>query len=154
VSAVTNDDSIWVGILDQRKGRILRIRPVPEGRYHCEEHGSIETSWEEHEHGRPSPRTGKGGNTYASQGHEQEEMMRRFAREVAEWLSQSVQHLNIDVLNVFSPARFLGELRQTCTARLARRVELREADLGYLNDGDLVRHRAIMNLVGSAKARS
>ncbi|MCP3905870.1 MAG: host attachment protein [Planctomycetes bacterium] len=148
------DDSIWVGILDQRKGRIVRIRPVPEGRYRCEEHGSIESPWEEHEHGRPSSRSGKMGHSYASQGHEHEEMMRRFAREVAEWLNQSVQHLNIDVLNVFSPARFLGELRQTCPARLARRLEMREGDLTFLNDGDLVHHGAITPLIGAPKARN
>ena len=118
----------WIFIVDNGRGRLLKGAPAPRGRFHLELDDSIENTWEEHERGRPSPLTGKDGRSYASVGHEDEEMMRRFARDVAGWLDEKTRRLDIDRLALFAPPRFLGALRQAWSPRLAtprRRVRRR-----------------------------
>jgi protein required for attachment to host cells len=139
----------WIFIVDNGRGRLLKGAPAPRGRFHLELDDSIENKWEEHQRGRPSPLTGKDGRSYASVGHEDEEMMRRFARDVAGWLEEKTRRLDIDRLALFAPPRFLGALRQAWSPRLALCVDEFEGDLGYMGPGDLVRHRAIARLLGN-----
>jgi protein required for attachment to host cells len=138
---------IWIAVVDQRKGRILHICELDAGGFRCAEKGFIENRWEEHQHGRPSPRSGRTGHTYASRGHEDEEMMRRFAKEVSEWIDRVLQELRIEHLEVFAPTRFLGALRQHRASRPTKRAALNEADLGSMSDGEVVRHRAVAQLL-------
>ena len=137
----------WIFIVDSGKGRLLKGAPVPGGRFHLEQNDSIENTWEQHQRGRPSSRTGREGHSYASYGHEDEEMMKRFARDVAEWLEKKTSSLGIDRLALFAPPRFLGALRQAWSPRLALRVTEYEGDLGYMGPGDLVHHRSIAELL-------
>jgi protein required for attachment to host cells len=137
----------WIFIVDHGRGRLLSGSPAPRGRFRLVQRDAIENTWEEHQHGRPSPRAGREGHTYASRGHEDEEMTKRFAREVAEWLEERVRQLDIDRLDLFAPPRFLGALRQAWRPRLAVHVEAHEGDLGYLGPGDLVHHRSIADLL-------
>ncbi|MHC4128268.1 MAG: host attachment protein [Planctomycetota bacterium] len=142
----------WIFIVDNGRGRLLKGAPAPRGRFHLELDDSIENTWEEHQRGRPSPRAGKERRSYASVGHEDEEMMRRFARDVAGWLDEKTRRLGIDRLALFAPPRFLGALRQAWSPRLALRVDEFEGDLGYMGAGDLVRHRAIARLLGDEQS--
>jgi protein required for attachment to host cells len=137
----------WIFIVDNGRGRLLKGAPAPRGRFHLELDDSIENTWEEHERGRPSPRTGREGHSYASLGHGDEEIMKRFARTVATWLDEKTRRLNIDRLALFAPPRFLGALRQAWSPRLAIRVDEHEGDLGYMGTGDLARHRSIARLL-------
>ncbi len=141
----------WIFIVDNGRGRLLKGAPAPRGRFHLELNDSIQNTWEEHQRGRPSPLTGRGGHSYASVGHEDEEMMKRFARDVAGWLDEKTRRLNIDRLALFAPPRFLGALRQAWSPRLAVRVDEYEGDLGYMGAGDLVRHRTIAQLLGDRR---
>ncbi|MHC4080199.1 MAG: host attachment protein [Planctomycetota bacterium] len=143
----------WIFIVDNGRGRLLKGAPAPRGRFHLELDDTIENTWEEHQRGRPSPRTGREGRSYASWGHEDEEMMRRFARTVAGWLDEKTRRLNIDRLALFAPPRFLGALRQAWSPHLAVRVDEHEGDLGYMAPGDLVRHRSIAVLLDERPAR-
>ena len=138
----------WIFVVDAGRGRLLRGTTVPPGRFHLEEDGTIENGWEEHQHGRPSPRAGKAGHSYASQGHEDEEMLQRFARNVADWLDVRTRERSIDRLALFAPPRFLGALRQTCPAQLAERISEHEGDLGYMTAGELARHQAVTKVLG------
>ena len=142
----------WIFIVDNGRGRLLKGAPAPRGRFHLELDDSIENTWEEHERGRPSPGTGKERRSYASVGHEDEEMMRRVARDVAGWLDEKTRRLDIDRLALFAPPRFLGALRQAWSPRLAIRVDEFEGDLGYMGPGDLVHHRAIARLLGDEQS--
>ena len=142
-----NDSQTWIFVVDNGRGRLLRGTQVPPGRFHLEEDCSIENTLEPHEHGRPSPRTGKAGNTYASQGHEDEERMSRFARNVTTWLEKKTREHGIDKLTLFAPPRFLGALRQNWSQQLAARVSEKEGDLGYMTAGDLARHRAVVKVL-------
>jgi protein required for attachment to host cells len=137
----------WIFVVDNGRGRLLKGAPAPRGRFHLELDDSIENTGEEHERGRPSPLTGREGHSYASRGHEDEEMMKRFARTVASWLEEKTRRLNIDRLALFAPPRFLGALRQAWSPRLAVRVDEHEGDLGYMGPGDLARHRSISRLL-------
>jgi protein required for attachment to host cells len=101
-----------------------------------------------HEHGRPSARAGKDGNAYASQGHEVEENLKRFARQAAAWLEQKVDQYQIPQLALFAPPRFLGALRPLCPTRLNGCLRQYEADLTNHSAATLSRHPAIQELVG------
>ena len=127
----------------------MRGSSVPGGRFHLEEDDTIENVLEAHEHGRPSPRSGKEGHSYASQGHEDEERMKRFARAVAAWLEEKAVRLKIDELALFAPPRFLGALRQAWSPQLATLVTEHEGDLGYMGAGDLARHRSIAKILNN-----
>ncbi|MHC4414640.1 MAG: host attachment protein [Planctomycetota bacterium] len=142
----------WIFIVDKGGGRLLRGTTAPPGRHHLELEDAIQNPWEEHEHGRPSPRVGKKGHSYASWGHEDEEMMQRFARDVAGWLERKTDELGIDGLAVFAPPRFLGVLRQAYSPQLAGRVTEHEGDLGYMGPGDLARHRTIARFLGARRS--
>jgi protein required for attachment to host cells len=144
-----NNKEKWIFVVDGGRGRLLRGSNVPPGRPHLEEDESIENPWEEHEHGRPSPRAGKLGHTYASQGHEGEELLHRFARDVVLWLERKSRQHKIENLLLFAPPRFLGALRQVCPASLTARITEHEGDLGYMTAGDLARHRVIARLLGA-----
>jgi protein required for attachment to host cells len=141
----------WIFIVDNGQGRLLKGAPAPRGRFRLELEDSIANKWEAHQRGRPSPLAGRTGHSYASVGHEDEEMMKRFARDVAGWLDEKTSRLDIDRLALFAPPRFLGALRQAWSPRLAIRVEEHEGDLGYMAPGDLVRHRAISRLLGDSQ---
>ena len=141
-------DSTWICIVDNGRGRLLRATDAPPGRHHLEVDDSIENGWEEHQHGRPSPRAGKDGNSYASQGHEDEEKMKRFAREVVGWLEDKTTAQCIERLNLFAPPRFLGALRHAYSPGLAKVITEHEGDLGYMPPGELVQHHAISKLLG------
>lgn len=139
----------WIVIVDNGQGRLLRGSTAPPGRYHLELDDTITNTEEEHQHGRPSPRAGKAGNSYASRSRENEERMKRFARRVVEWLQHKTAALDIKHLSLFAPPRFLGVLRQAYPAQLAERLTEYEGDLGYMAPGDLVRHRAIAGILGA-----
>ena len=144
-----NTRETWIFVVDNGKGKLFRAAPVPRGRFHLEEDGTIANSWEEHEHGRPSPRVGKEGNSYASRGHEDEEKLKRFARKVAGWLEVKTKERKIDHVALFAPPRFLGALRQACSPKLTAMVSEHEGDLGYMTPGELVNHRTVARLLKS-----
>jgi 16S rRNA (guanine(527)-N(7))-methyltransferase RsmG len=146
-SAMARKSQTWIFVVDNGRGRLLKGAPAPRGRFHLELDDSIENTGAEHEHGRPSPLTGREGHSYASRGHEDEERMKRFARAVASWLEEKTRRLDIDRLALFAPPRFLGALRQAWSPRLAVRVDEHEGDLGYMAPGDLARHRSISRLL-------
>lgn len=144
-----NDKETWIFVVDAGQGRLLRGSSVPPGRPHLEEDESIQNTWERHEHGRPSPRAGKAGHSNSSLGHENEELLHRFARDVAIWLDRKARQHGIENLALFAPPRFLGALRQACSPQLTARITEHEGDLGYMTAGDLARHRTIAKLLGS-----
>ena len=71
----------WLLTIDRRHARLLACERTRQGRLHIDELAAIEEEWDELQHGRPSPRAGKDGHSYADVGREEEERLRRFARE-------------------------------------------------------------------------
>ena len=137
----------WFVVADAGRGRLLRCARVAHGRIHVDEHGSVENRVEEHEHGRPSPRSGKSGKTYASGGHEDEYRIHRFAKEVTAWLEKALARHRCETLALFAAPRFLGELRKTYGHALATRIREHQADLTHLDAAGLAKHPAIEELL-------
>ena len=137
---------VWFFIVDAGRGRLLKCTRVAHGRLHVAEVSAIENDNEEHEHGRPSPRTGKSGNTYASGGHEDEHQIRRFAKEVVGWIEEHVAKIDCRTVRLFAAPRFLGELRKLYSSGLNGRLDEHLADLTHLTPAGLAKHPAVAEL--------
>lgn len=138
----------WFIVVDGGRGRLLRGRMISHGRIHVDEHDSISNHHDEHEHGRPSPRSGRGGSSYASSGHEGEQQLHRFAKEVTGWIEAKVARHGIERLALFSAPRLLGELRKLYPPGLGERIDEHPADLTQVSTAALARHPAVAELIG------
>lgn len=141
-------ESAWILLADAKRARLLTCQRARLGRTHLEEKAELAFDWPGHEHNRPMPLAGKSANTYAATRHDIEEELRRFARQVADWLVDRCRTLAIDRVQLFAPPRFLAELRKALPGVL--NVELFEhgTDLINLPSGQLHAHRAIRELIG------
>lgn len=137
----------WVLTADEGVGRLLRVERTASGHVHVDVDDEIHDTWAEHQHGRPSPLSGKSGHSYASWGHEGETRRTRFAKEIAVWMEQQAEDLHIDRVVVFAPPRFLGALRDAWSPRFAIRVQEQLGDLAHLSPGDLACHDSIAKLI-------
>ncbi len=138
----------WVLLANMRCGRLLKCRSSARARCHVEEIDRVENTWEGHEHGRPSPLAGKSGHSYASEGHQRDEDLDRFARKVAIWLKPQISDHDIDRLTIFAPPRFLGAFRKIRIVQMDNCLEDRHEDLIDLDAKRLSDHRSIRELVG------
>lgn len=139
--------STWIVVVDNRTGRLLEGRRTAQGRVHLEERAALANPRSEHvAGGLPEPTTrDKFGR--ATERHEEEEKLHRFAREVASWLEQQVSERHLERLELFAPARFRGALRKALPARLNGCLREHEGDLAHLQAGELARHPAVAGVV-------
>jgi protein required for attachment to host cells len=142
----------WFLVVNEGRGRLLSCGRVLPGRIGVDEHDAIENRAEEHEHGRPSPRAGKSGNTYASGGHENAYQRRRFAKEVVAWLEKKLDQLDIESVTLIAAPRFLGELRKLCGPALAKRIREKQGDLTQLSAAGLAKHPAVIEIAPPERA--
>lgn len=142
------NNTAWLFVADAQKGRLLECGVAPLNRCHVEQRAAVKSAWEGHEHHRPSPLAGKSGHSYASPGHEHEEDLHRFAKQVARWLGQQTAARGIARLLVLAPPRFLGSLRKTVSHHLEVRLELKQGDFTRLTTHQLSQHPVVRGLVG------
>lgn len=141
----------WIVTLGSRHGRLIKAEPVPVGRWRTEQVDEIRNSWEGyHEHGRPEGLSkGRGtlakseGYSFAAGTHDDEEMQRRFARDVARWLGDRIGRHAIEKIDLFAPPSFLGDLRAQLPAKLNGRIREHQGQLNSIEVGDLPGHAAI-----------
>ena len=69
---------------------------------------------------------------------------RRFAREVADWLTHAVKELGVHHIGIFAASRFLGLLRQEL-GDLSKQADLHEGELTRLRPQELSTHPAIVH---------
>lgn len=134
----------WILVADQREARLLSGVLTSHGRLHIEPRSTLHEEWDEHQHGRPSPRASKDGHGYASIGHEDEERAQRFAREVAKWLQAEIESSGIQALHAFCAPKMLGSLRKVLPSRLRHLVREHATDLSRLSPGDLATHSTVL----------
>ncbi|MHC4996212.1 MAG: baeRF12 domain-containing protein [Planctomycetota bacterium] len=146
---MTARHSAWLLVTDAGACRLLRCKLTERGTPHVTEHESFRYDDIDHQHGRPSSRVGVMGHTYASEGHELDEELRRAAHYTVTWTEERVAQHGIKRLFVFAPARFLGALRAQWPDTLADRVSEFEADLTHLGAGKLQEHPLVRGLVTS-----
>jgi hypothetical protein len=134
---------MWLLAVDHRSGRLLRLWRAEDARVHCETCAELANTGEPKQHGRPSPKKGKDGHAYASPAHEAEELRRRFARDVAQWLAAEVQAREVAAVLVFAPANLLGALRAAWPRQLAPLLTTHAGDLSQLTLRELRHHPVI-----------
>ena len=145
----TDMNDLWLTTVDERGGTLWHGRVDGQARLRLEAVSTIESGWEEHEHGRPSPLQAKNGHTHASWHHEDEERVRRFSHEVLVWLDEHVQRRDIDELHLFAPPRLRGSLRHSASGHLPEHLVEHEQDLCPFAPGDLATHPAVTALVAT-----
>ena len=144
---MSKDNVRSIVVASQGGARLLRLESMALGRQRLAVVDTIGNPWEEHQHGRPSPRAAKNGHTNASTGHEDDEMASRFARDVASWLQKKVETRDVDRVDLFAPPQFLGDFRKAASPQLASHLVEHVADLTKLEPSALVSHPALADLV-------
>ena len=148
----TQDWDITVPSADSRRARLLCGRITTHARARVEELACLNLEVSESEHGRPSPRIGKNGHSYASRGHDDAEVLARFAHEVSSFMEDKMGELGVSRVFLFAPARFLGALRKAIPNHIADRVVAQEAELAQLSAARLAGHPEILRLIDRPRA--
>lgn len=146
--------SAWIVVADREQARLLEASVTRHGRCHLEQRSDLRSSWEEPEHGRPSPLGGKDGHSYASVGHEEEERVHRFVVEIESWLARMCRERRIETMALYCPAPLLGEIRRRWNKDLRDRANTRELNIAHLPLSELAHHQAIRALVENGEAKS
>lgn len=147
---MTANANRWIVTLGSRRGRLIKAQPVT-GRWHTEQVNEIRNQWEDyHEHGRPEGLSkGRGmlakseGYAFAAGSHDKEEMKRRFARDVAQWLMRQIRRYGIESIDLFAPPSFLGNLREELPRRLNGLIREHQGQLNSISVTELPAHAAI-----------
>ena len=140
--------SCEVVVADARRARRLLLTRTPRGKLHVEERARLDEHWDEKQHHRPYMLSAH-GRSMASAGHERDERLQRFGRDLAAWLERAPA--TDGRLPVLLPAPMLGALRRAARASLLRGLQLRVRDLGWLNLTELAAHRELGALLPPAE---
>jgi len=141
-----SDDSraFWMLTADRKSARLLLGSETSQGRFQLREQRRIDEHWDPLQHGRPSSRSGKQGHSYASEGHEDDERIHRFAKQTAAWLEEQLALPSASRLHVFAAPRFLGELRKVLSSSTQGRLIEHRLDLAHLSDSELAKHTRVI----------
>lgn len=141
----------WFAVADARQAKLFTIERTAAGRWHVDLRGSLANTWlAVHEHHRPDS-LGKGpmanaAQRFASLGHEQEELSRRFARDICGWLSQAIHDHQIDRLRIFAPPGSLSLLRGEL-AQIGAALSFVECELATFAPSELAIHPVVLRSV-------
>lgn len=141
----------WILVADSEHARLLQGAVVAHDRIHLEEKAKLMTTFTAGEHHRPSSLAGRGHSAHASFGHEHEEKLAHFARELARWLEKELNSRRIDSCALFAPTHFLGALRKEITKPVAAKVSEHAGEITKLTPGQLVEHPAVAALLAPLK---
>lgn len=167
---------VQIAVCDSRKASLFRGHLEWPGRMRLSEVATCTSPWEGfHERRRPSA-LGQGPTANAAQhfaglGHEQEEIERRFARDVAEFLREharngagerlrgspvaiapeAVPATASSTIHVFAAPRFLGHLRDAL-GPLGDGLELFRGEFAGLRASEIAAHPTIRAILGATPA--
>lgn len=134
---------VWVVVVDGERARLLR-GTRPNGRPHLDLVSTIENDHlEDKQYGRPTLMRGGTNPTLLAPGHQQEERAKRFAREIANWLTKTHRDSHVASFDVFAPPRLMGALRQEWSKELGPHIREHQAELNWIGDGQLAKHPVI-----------
>jgi protein required for attachment to host cells len=137
----------WFVVLDSHKARLLRGARTAKGSPHLEEFAALGSTFAHGEHHRPD-RLGTPGRS-AGVGHEHEEQLAHFAREVVPWLQKEFSEHAIATCALFAPAHTMGALRKELGKPLASRLVEYEVELAGLPLAQLGSHPRILAVLDS-----
>jgi protein required for attachment to host cells len=132
-------------IADTEHARLLHGTMTTHDRLHLDEVAKLATTFQAGEHHRTT-RTGQAGRS-GNLGHEHEEKIAHFARELAAWIEQAITTRSIATCTVFAPTHFLGALRQQVTKPVAAKLKEHAGELAQMTVADLTRHPRIVELM-------
>ncbi len=148
---------IIVATVDERIARLYEARPTQGKALDLKEVATLTNGHEnEHERGRPDMmggpgvRSGPGGSGIAGGPHlatpneTGKEESRRFAREVAAWLTNRPERTDGQTLNVFAASRFLGMLRDELDMPKTDHIELKQGEFTQMPVNELRTHSALL----------
>jgi protein required for attachment to host cells len=136
----------WFVVVDSQKSRLLRGSRTHHGSVHLEEIAHLDTTFSAGQHHRPD-RMGQPGRAGGA-GHEHEEKLSHFAREVTPWLQQLLTTHAVDSCALYAPAHMLGALRKALPASLAKLLVEHDVELASLPKAQLMAHPRIQELLG------
>ncbi len=146
--------TVRLAVCDARSATMFIGTIAPAGWVHLVETSTLKSRWRDfHEHGRPT-KLGMGSPSGSmprspDEHREPEELMRRFAREVATWLDQAATETPGSQLYAFAAPRFLGCLRDEL-GRGSPSIELIRGELCGLRAGEIAAHPSVQTLVRDA----
>lgn len=135
----------WFVVIDSQKVRLMRGSRTSQGSAHLEEMGHLGSTFAEGQRHRPD-RLGAPGHS-AGFGHEQEERMSHFAREVAPWLQKQLKGHEVQSCALYASAHILGALRKVMPAPLAAMLVEHDVELAGLPEAQLMAHPRIQELL-------
>lgn len=99
------------------------------------------------EHQRPTRLSapGRSGPT----GHDHEQKIAHFARELRPWLEKEIKARSITKCALFAPAHFLGAMRKSAGKGLAGNLTEHEGELAQMSLNDLSKHARVVGLLPS-----
>ena len=142
-------DRLFFATADRREAHLFEATLTEHGRVHVEARDALHELWDELQHARPSPRSGKDGHSYASEGREDEERVHRFAKAFSHWLEDQLKAHDLERLHVFLARDLLGEYRGVAKGRLERCVRPHALNLAHLGPGELAEQRSVADRVRS-----
>lgn len=151
----------WIIVVDSRRAALFSCKRHPGGNPALESRSHVESDIST-EHHRPSflgggeRRSGFGGASghaapqHASYGHQADEQVSRFVREVSRWMGSVFQEHSIEPhgVTVFAAPSLFGELRAA-----HEKLDVRQADLAGLDAARLAAHPRVVDALNQA-ARS
>ena len=143
---MTNARELWLVVADAAHARLLHGTATAHQRVHLEEIAGLRSTFTAGEHHRPAMLSGPGRT--AATGHEKEERIAHFARELAKWLQHEMPGRGIAECVVSAPAHFLGALRKELPKNLARQVREHEGELATLTVPQLAAHPVVAGRLG------
>ena len=145
-----------IAVVDHRIARVYSAGPTQGKALDLAEVDTLANGHEnEHERTRPDmmpgpgKRSGPAGSGVVGAPHmvnddtAEAEEDRRFAREVAQWLTARPERTEGDRLRVFASKRFLGILRNELDGPNASHVELKNGEFAQMPESELRTHTAI-----------
>jgi protein required for attachment to host cells len=145
-----NAKELWMLVADTAHARLLHGVVTEHQRVHLEEVAGLKSTFAAGEHHRPSMLSGGRSGT---PGHEREEKVAHFARELAKWLAHEIPGRGIGECLVAAPAHVLGALRKELPKTLAKNIQEHEAELAMLSAGQLATHQVVTSRLGVRPAR-
>ncbi|HLQ38502.1 MAG TPA: host attachment protein [Planctomycetota bacterium] len=138
---------LWFLVADSEHARLLHGTFTSRGSHHVDELSRIATTYQASEHQRPTrmSRPGRAGGP----GHEHEEKVAHFARDVAAWLGKEIDARKVTECTVFAPSHFLGALRKEVPKALAAKLHEQEGEIVKLTPAELAAHPRIAGLLAS-----
>ena len=143
---MTKAKEMWFLVADSEHARLMHGTLTAHGRPHVDEIVQIKSSFHVGQHQRPTRMTGHGHSP--SFGHEHEEKLAHFAREVAGLLQKELPGRQIAECAVFAPSHFVGALRKELPKALAERLQEFEVEIANLTSAQLAEHPKITDRLG------